>query len=235
MRNCLANRVNGISAVFARGPGSALRRSRFHTEKGQFAVRGVQDAADAASAFLTAALRVVFGHLRAQPWIAANAFRYLSARLGPSARVFEWGAGMSTLWYDRNCAEVHAVEEDAAWSRRVQERARRATVYLLQGAAYVSKIHDFPAGYFDLVSVDGSQRHECCRAALGHLKTGGLLLVDNTDKDRTTRGDLFRADELLLSTPGLTLIRFVGWAPGTFSPQEATVCIKLPGASGRAR
>jgi hypothetical protein len=223
MRKGSSNRVNGISEM----TGIPLRPSRFHTEKGQFALRGPRDAADAAGALLTAALRVCFGHRTSKPWIASNAFRYLRARLAPSARVFEWGSGMSTVWYDCNCAEVHTVESDAAWCHKVRAQTRRATVYHLDGPAYVDKICEFPTGYFDLVSVDGARRFECCQAALKQLKTGGLLLVDNTDKDRTTRGDLFRTDELLLSTPGLGMLRFVGWPPGNFVPQETTVCVKL--------
>jgi|SRR5208283_1349601 hypothetical protein len=233
MRNGLANYGSPISGAVERPRGNGLRRSRFHTEKGQFAIRSARDAADAASALLTAVLRVGFGHLVPKPWVASSAFRYVRASLKPSARVFEWGAGMSTVWYDRNCAEVHAVESNAAWRRKVEARTRRAKVYLLKGTAYVAKIHEFPAGYFDLVSVDGFQRQECCRAALRHLKTGGLLVLDNTDKDRTTGGDLFRADELLLSVPGLALLRFVGWAPGNFAPQETTVCVKLPSGHWR--
>lgn len=206
---------------------SPLRSSRFHTEKGQFALRSRRAVGDAAAALVTAIARVSLGHLVAEPWVASNAFRFVRARLGPSARVFEWGAGMSTVWYDKHCAEVHAVDDSAAWVRDVRARTQRAKVYLLAGAAYVAKIHEFPADYFDLISVDGFQRYECCQAALKHLKTGGLLLVDNTDKDRTTGGDLFRTDELLLATPGLELLRFVGWPPGNFAAQETTVCIKL--------
>ena len=81
MRNYSANLVNGFS-----GPGraprlparfcgrSVLRRSRFHTGKGQFAIRSAGDAADAAWSLLTAILRACFG-------------RHVRARLGPSARV----------------------------------------------------------------------------------------------------------------------------------------------------
>lgn len=234
MRNSSPNRVTAVFGEIGICSRGALRPSRFHTEKGQFALCDARDAADAAGALLTAALRVCFGRLALKPWIASNAFRCLRARIGPSARVFEWGAGMSTVWYDRHCAEVHAVEDDAAWCRKVQARTRRAQVYLLEGPAYVAKIHEFPAGYFDLVSVDGSQRYECCLAALGHIKNEGLLLVDNTDKDRTTRGDLFRTDELLLSTPSLALLRFVGWPPGNFAPQETTLCVKLSDGLRRA-
>jgi Methyltransferase domain len=237
MRNSSSNRVNAFSGVpcaprlLARFCGrSALRRSRLHTEKGQFALRSGGDAADAVRSLFAAVLRACSGHLAVRPWIAANAFRFLRARLAPTARVFEWGAGMSTLWYERHCAEVHAVEGDAGWRRRVVERARSARVYLLDGPAYVNKILDFPAGYFDLVSIDGARRAECFEAALTRVRPGGMLLVDNTDKDRTTGGDLFRTDELLLDMPGFQVRRFVGWPPGNLAPQETTVCVKLPRA-----
>jgi len=218
----LSNHVNAV-----------LRPSRFHTEKGQFAIRGPRDAADAAHSLITAVLRVGLGYLVPKPWIASNAFDYLRARLGSSTRVFEWGAGMSTVWYDRNFAEVHSVEDDPEWHRRVQREVARANLYLLRGRQYVEKIYEFPAGYFDLISADGRQRCQCCKAALSRLRTGGLLLVDNTDKDRTTRGDMYQTDQLLLSTPGLEVRRFVGWAPGSFAPQETTVCTRLPNGGWR--
>ncbi len=47
---------------------------------------------------------------------------------------------------------------------------------------YARTIDAFPADYFDVVLVDGRARPSCIRQALPHLKTGGLLVVDNTER-----------------------------------------------------
>ena len=47
---------------------------------------------------------------------------------------------------------------------------------------YAKSIHDFPENYFDLVLVDGRARPSCIQEAMPHLKSGGLLVVDNTER-----------------------------------------------------
>ncbi|HRI61721.1 MAG TPA: hypothetical protein PK228_18415 [Saprospiraceae bacterium] len=47
---------------------------------------------------------------------------------------------------------------------------------------YARTIDQYPDDYFDLVLVDGRARPSCIQQALPHLKTGGLLVVDNTER-----------------------------------------------------
>lgn len=47
---------------------------------------------------------------------------------------------------------------------------------------YARAIDPFPENYFDLVLVDGRARPSCIQQALPHLKSGGLLVVDNTER-----------------------------------------------------
>lgn len=205
-----------------------MRPSRFHDEKGNLALTSAQDCVDASVGFVTTVLRLSIGYRVAVPFIALNAFRFLKARLPESARVFEWSSGMSTVWFERHCGEVHAVEDDAAWFQLVSAKIRRAQLYHLRDQAYVDKIRDFPEGYFDLVSIDGNQRLACFEIAEQYLKPDGVLLIDNTDKDRTARGDLFKIDQLVVGRSDLRVHRFTGWAPGNFFPQETTICYRDP-------
>lgn len=206
-----------------------LRKTRFHTEKEQFAIRTIGDAADAGYALVTTLLRVGFNYRVPQPWIARNALRAVKAQLSASARVFEWGSGMSTLWYESHCAEVHSVEDNPVWWEIVCGRITSAKVKLREGQDYVDAISEFPDHYFDLISVDGSHRHQCVRAALPKLKPSGMLMVDNTDKDRATKGDLFQTDAFLETLRTFRIQRFVGWSPGNFFPQETTLCFPISG------
>lgn len=206
--------------------GSEFRRSRFHDEKGNLPLRSTRDFQDATLALFTTILRVSLGYRPVLPFIALNAFRFLKSRLHAEARVFEWSSGMSTLWFERHCAEIHAVEDDPEWFRLVSARTRNASVYHLKGHDYVNKIRDFPVAYFDLISIDGSERLHCFDIAQHYLKPGGMLLIDNTDKDRVTRGDLYQIDCRLAELTDFQVHRFTGWAPGNFFSQETTICIR---------
>jgi hypothetical protein len=48
---------------------------------------------------------------------------------------------------------------------------------------YASQIDPFPDGHFDLVLVDGRARPSCLRHAIPKVKPGGLLVLDNADRD----------------------------------------------------
>ncbi|MDQ1006961.1 hypothetical protein QFZ82_001446 [Streptomyces sp. V4I23] len=48
--------------------------------------------------------------------------------------------------------------------------------------SYVTQIDEFPAEGFDLVLIDGRSRPSCIRHAVPRIKRGGILIVDNTDR-----------------------------------------------------
>lgn len=47
---------------------------------------------------------------------------------------------------------------------------------------YVKAIDEYPGNYFDIIVVDGRARNCCIKRAIPHLKKGGFLVVDNTDR-----------------------------------------------------
>ena len=191
-------------------------------------MRSVEDFGDATFALLTTVLRVSIGYRPALPLIALNAYRFLKARLRPDARVFEWSSGMSTLWFEHHCAEIHAVEDNPEWYKLVSARVRTAHLYHLTNGDYINKIREFPTGYFDLISIDGSDRLACFEIAADYLRPGGMLSIDNTDKDRVNHGDLYQIDCRLAERTDFQVYRFTGWAHGNFFPQETTVCVYQP-------
>jgi len=52
---------------------------------------------------------------------------------------------------------------------------------------YVKSIDQFPDNYFDVVLVDGRARPACFRRAERHVKPGGMIILDNSDRKRYTR------------------------------------------------
>lgn len=47
---------------------------------------------------------------------------------------------------------------------------------------YAKAIDQFNLNYFDIIVVDGRVRNACVKRAIPHLKKGGYLIVDNSDR-----------------------------------------------------
>jgi LPS sulfotransferase NodH len=125
------------------------------------------------------------------PWLPFEIIDRLDEVLTPTARVFEYGGGGSTLWMAQRAGEVVTVEHDPEWAEvlRTQTADLTNATLLVRSAVddyadYVPAIDDYPDGYFDLVVVDGRERVRCFARALPKVRPGGLLLLDDTERSR---------------------------------------------------
>jgi len=50
--------------------------------------------------------------------------------------------------------------------------------------SYFSFIKEYPDNHFDFILVDGRARVECCLNGIPKLKSGGIFVLDNSDRDR---------------------------------------------------
>jgi len=136
------------------------------------------------------------------PWLADGAIAEIERFLRPRMRVFEWGAGRSTVFFARRCAAVTTIEHKAKWLRRVAARlaelglcnvdlrlapmqespaAGQTQRVRPEFAAYAGEVLTFPESAFDLVCIDGRARVNCAVNALPRLAPGGLLVLDNSE------------------------------------------------------
>ncbi|MEQ6120604.1 class I SAM-dependent methyltransferase [Reichenbachiella sp. MALMAid0571] len=49
---------------------------------------------------------------------------------------------------------------------------------------YFNVLKDFENGYFDYILIDGRARPECLFTSMKHLKSGGLMILDNSERER---------------------------------------------------
>lgn len=124
------------------------------------------------------------------PWWNVAATREADAylRAHPGARVFEYGAGASTVWLARRAASVVSVEHHAEWHRLLTSKvAAFGNIRLLhrelEGDTYIGAIAEVE-GPFDLIVIDGRRRTDCLARSLPHLKPGGLVLFDDSGRRR---------------------------------------------------
>ena len=126
------------------------------------------------------------------PWWNVEATREIERFLirHPGARVFEYGAGASTVWLANRARQVFSVEHDAAFIGRFRTMLKPyKNVELLERPivegprAYVESISEI-GGPFDLIVVDGRYRALCLEGATSHLSDGGVVLFDDSGRKR---------------------------------------------------
>lgn len=144
------------------------------------------------------------------PFITYSAMEFLSRRIEPQMRVFEFGCGASTLWWAARVAEVIACEHDKAWFEEIRAKLppNAQVIYreLDYGGAYSKTILEYQ-DRFDVVVIDGRDRVNCARNCLGALNAGGVILWDNTDREKYEPGYRFLRDN------GFRSIEFIGLGP----------------------
>lgn len=179
-----------------------------------------------------------------KPWWTYEAIddveQFLADR-GGKARIFEYGAGSSTVWLAERAGEVHSVEHDGDFVVHLQpvlggtpnvelhhvgaapRRPDSTVVSEHPGdedydfADYVATI-DKVGGEFDLIVVDGRARVACLEAALSRLAPDGLLLFDDAQRPRYAEG---------LDRCGLEVDYKRGLAPSV-PVRETTALLRTP-------
>ncbi|HEY5972158.1 MAG TPA: class I SAM-dependent methyltransferase [Pseudoxanthomonas sp.] len=159
-------------------------------------------------------------------------------RLQGRARVFEYGAGASTVWLAKRCSEVISVEHDTGFAVSMRSTfAAHGNIKLMvvtdiaaTGSAnearslrkgyedrsfddYVASISAHP-GEFDLIVIDGRARTACLSMAIPRLAKDGVILFDNSDREE------YRAR---IESSGLEERRLRGMAPALPFPSQTSL------------
>jgi hypothetical protein len=212
-----------------------IRKTRLHDELGA-PVSLSRALRNGPRALGTGLLRLVFGYRPSLPWISYDAQRILGRFLDSGTEVLEFGSGMSTLWYARHAGHVVSIEDDRTWYDKVGARLSAVGNIEYRFApdpdAYVGLA---PDKLYDLIMIDGSWREDCARFAVRHLKPGGIIYLDNSDKgpNMQVTGDIPKARAFLIEfarNEGLPCHEITDFAPTQLFVQRG---LMVGGASGR--
>jgi len=168
------------------------------------------------------------------PWWTYPAIKevaaFLARRRNPT--VFEYGSGASTLWLAKRAARVLSVEHDPKWYTKVLNASSNfSNIELMQKhpddvfkdgylserlpgksfEQYVNAIH-LTQQRFDLIIIDGRARVACLKHCTQHLKPGGLIVLDNSNRKRYQHA---------LRTYHVR--RLKGWIPSSPWPGETAI------------
>jgi SAM-dependent methyltransferase len=160
---------------------------------------------------------------RALPWVTYGFIDFISERLNENLDVFEYGSGNSTEWYAKKVNSVTSVEHDKEWfdvvKNNMPDNVSLNFQELVYGGDY-SNASNLCGKSFDLVIVDGRDRVNCIKNSIHSLKSGGVLILDDSERNGYAGALEF------LKKNGFRKIDFWGISPGLFYKKNTTIFYK---------
>ncbi len=144
----------------------------------------------------------------------------LKGRLRSEFHLLEFGSGYSTAFFSRLVGSVTSIEHEAAWLERVAQLVSDdPKVHLLHkplGPEYTGAAA-MAGGPFQVILVDGRMRHECAMASLPHLATDGVMIWDDSSRER------YQAGIAQIVAQGFRVLRLEGLKPAGLGVDETTI------------
>lgn len=153
-----------------------------------------------------------------EPWMYAEAYLFIKSYLilNKNSYVFEYGSGSSTFYFSKYCKKLISIESDSNWHKlmsdfiyknsfnninlicnppendnNIQFLSKYKTAFknfdYKNFQSYVNIIDKFEKS-FDVIIIDGYCRSACIEKAIKKIKKKGLIVVDNSARERYQQG-----------------------------------------------
>ena len=175
--------------------------------------------------FLTNKLRTEYGFLESSkknipvndkneimPMYTYPCYEWLDSIDWNDSKVFEYGTGYSTIWWQNKNVDYHAVEDNKQWHDMIEDKTN--IEYKPGHHKYIESIYKYDFK-FDVIVIDGVVRFDCIKPALEKIKDDGIIIFDNTDWHKDSKEELDKSD--------LIPIHFHGFKP-LHVDSETTSC-----------
>lgn len=121
-----------------------------------------------------------------RPWLMPEVIEWLERTLKPTDTVLETGAGGSTVFFAARVQQVITYEHTREWADKILAR-KLPNVLMCNWPDYPTaglRLQD--GDRFDFAFIDGRGRVRSCLDVLPHIKPGGWLVLDDSDRGRYT-------------------------------------------------
>ena len=163
------------------------------------------------------------------PWVTYSFIDFIQGRINKQHAVFEFGSGNSTFFYAKHAGLVVSVEHDQDWYDKIvnskPENAEMIFCELVRGGDYCRmpvKLEE----KFDIIIVDGRDRVNCCKQAVGALSASGVVVLDDSERNSYLPG----IDFLIKS--GFKHLSFSGISHGLFYRKSTSVFYRYDNCLG---
>ena len=175
--------------------------------------------------FLTNKLRTEYGFLESSrknipvndkneiiPMYTYPCYEWLNSIDWTDNKVFEYGTGYSTTWWQNKNVNYHAVEDNKQWYDMIKDKTN--IKHEPEYNKYSQSIYNYDFK-FDVIVIDGTARFDCIKPTLEKIKDDGIIIFDNTDWHKNSKEELDKSD--------LIPIHFHGFKP-LHVDSETTSC-----------
>lgn len=148
------------------------------------------------------------------PWYTYPAIEYLSQFDYHDKLVFEFGCGYSSLFWSNRAKHVTSVEDNEDWFNKWQQEFCRQNLTIWhkkEGIDYYNAILSDKDCLYDVIVIDGKCRSECATVAVKKLRSGGFIILD--DSDRVNTSVEYKEAIKTLKQANLLQIDFYGFCP----------------------
>ena len=159
--------------------------------------------------FLTYKLRNDFGFLESSrnnipvngngeimPLYTYPCYEYLNSIDWTDAKVFEFGCGWSTFWWESLGADIYGVDNDQVWIDKINSHGNLNIKMETNEKKYSKSIYEHEMK-FDVIVLDSIVRYNCACSAMDKLNFGGIIVLDNSDWYTNTKELLDKNSDLI--------------------------------------
>jgi hypothetical protein len=123
------------------------------------------------------------------PWFNREALDFIKTLNISQWKVFEWGAGYSTLWWQNYVKRITTIEHFSVWYNAIKYKVKpNCQLYLrklikCKPCPYTTAINETDDLY-DCIVIDGRNRVLCAKNVLKHVAPLGYIILDNSERPK---------------------------------------------------
>src|SRR5574343_116787 len=118
------------------------------------------------------------------PWLNDKTIEFLKSFLTKEMKVFEFGAGRSTIFFANLAGQIISVESRAQWVDYVKSFNLSNSIVIVEQKQFASAINQFHDNIFDLILIDSNDRVNCLKNSFNKITKNGVILVDNCESEK---------------------------------------------------
>lgn len=155
------------------------------------------------------------------PWMSSPAIEYLKKNLRADFSVFEFGCGSSTIFFSKRCKIVRGIETRSEWLSMLNSMKLQNVKISLMNDGLTNPEYEKSITKddqkFDVIVIDSIKRSSCAINAINALKSGGLIILDDSERDNYRKiFDFFKEKNF-------RQIDFPGIAPGQMRSKNTSI------------
>lgn len=158
------------------------------------------------------------------PWMTYDAIDFFSSILNKNHEIFEFGCGASTLFFARKVKKVTSLETNEMWKKIISEKLQNASlsnveITLMQDGIDNNSYENYTKNFqkkFDFIIIDSIKRFNCAINSIDSLKSGGFLVLDDSQRKHYDKIFAF------LEKEGFKRQDFPGISPGDLKEKNTT-------------